>query len=150
MISAPGDPPGSRVTMVRNFAASRRPARILICVDLPEPSPPSKVMKRPRSGPALGAASVIADYILRTGRIIDLTKDHIVIKRDRNLERNEVLFIVDGEGELEVDGETRPVAAGDAILIPPGSWHELTAGVVGVRLLCCCVPPYSDDDTHFA
>ncbi len=62
----------------------------------------------------------------------------------------EIYLIVDGEGELEVDGETRRVAAGDAILIPPGSWHELTAGVAGVRLLCCCVPPYSDDDTHFA
>jgi len=46
----------------------------------------------------VAAASVIADYILRTGRVIDLTKDPIVIRRDRNLERNEVLFIVEGEG----------------------------------------------------
>ena len=62
----------------------------------------------------------------------------------------EIYLIVDGSGELEVEGETRTVAAGDAILIPPGSWHELTSGVDGVRLLCCCVPPYSDDDTFFA
>ena len=55
-----------------------------------------------------------------------------------------------GGGELEVDGETRAVGTGDAILIAPGSWHQLTAGGDGVTLLCCCVPPYSDDDTYFA
>ena len=51
---------------------------------------------------------------------------------------------------MEIDGETREVAEGDAILIPPGAWHELLAGPEGVRLLCCCVPPYSHDDTYFA
>ena len=62
----------------------------------------------------------------------------------------EIYLIVEGGGELEVDGDRREVAAGDAILIPPGAWHELTAGETGVRLLCCCVPPYSDADTYFA
>ncbi|HJR94991.1 MAG TPA: cupin domain-containing protein [Gaiellaceae bacterium] len=62
----------------------------------------------------------------------------------------EIYLIVEGGGELEVDGERREVSAGDAILIPPGAWHELTSGEDGVRLLCCCVPPYSDDDTFFA
>ena len=50
MISAPGEPPGSRVTMVRSLAALRRSASVLIWVDLPDPSPPSKVMNRPASG----------------------------------------------------------------------------------------------------
>ena len=61
----------------------------------------------------------------------------------------EIYLIVEGGGELEVDGERRDVSAGDAILIPPGGWHELIAGPDGVRLLCCCVPPYSDADTFF-
>ena len=61
----------------------------------------------------------------------------------------EIYLIVEGGGELEVDGERREVSAGDAILIAPGAWHELTAGAEGVRLLCCCVPPYSDGDTYF-
>src|SRR5438132_2050878 len=59
MISAPGDPPGSRVTMARNFAAARRSASILICVDFPDPSPPSKEMNRPRPGVLLIAVSGI-------------------------------------------------------------------------------------------
>jgi mannose-6-phosphate isomerase-like protein (cupin superfamily) len=71
-------------------------------------------------------------------------------RRHYHARSEEIYLIVDGAGELEVDGETRRVAAGDATLIPPGSWHELTAGDAGVRLLCCCVPPYSDDDTYFA
>ena len=71
-------------------------------------------------------------------------------RRHYHARSEEIYLIVDGSGDLEVDGETRSVEAGDAILIPPASWHELTAGVDGVRLLCCCVPPYSDDDTHFA
>lgn len=62
----------------------------------------------------------------------------------------EIYLIVEGGGELEVDGERRDVGPGDAILIPPGSWHQLRAGADGARLLCCCVPPYSDDDTFFA
>jgi quercetin dioxygenase-like cupin family protein len=62
----------------------------------------------------------------------------------------EIYLIVEGGGELEVDGDCREVAAGDAILIPPGAWHELNAGETGVRLLCSCVPPYSDADTYFA
>jgi len=61
----------------------------------------------------------------------------------------EIYLIVEGRGELEVHGDRREVSAGDAILIPPGAWHQLTAGEEGVRLLCCCVPPYSDDDTFF-
>jgi mannose-6-phosphate isomerase-like protein (cupin superfamily) len=62
----------------------------------------------------------------------------------------EIYLIVEGWGELEVDGDRRRVAGGDAILISPGAWHQLTAGDGGVTLLCCCVPPYSDDDTYFA
>jgi quercetin dioxygenase-like cupin family protein len=73
-----------------------------------------------------------------------------VTRRHYHARSEEIYLIVDGSGELEVEGETRSVAAGDAILIPPGSWHELTAGSDGLRLLCCCVPPYSDDDTFFA
>lgn len=62
----------------------------------------------------------------------------------------EIYLIVEGSGTLEVDGETAEVVSGDAILIPPGAWHELVAGSDGVRLLCCCVPPYAHDDTFFA
>ena len=61
----------------------------------------------------------------------------------------EIYLLTAGGGVLEVDGETRDVVAGDAVLIPPGAWHQLAAGADGARLLCMCAPPYSHDDTYF-
>ena len=61
----------------------------------------------------------------------------------------EIYLLVAGGGTMELDGVSREVGEGDAILIPPAAWHELVAGPEGVRLLCCCVPPYRDDDTYF-
>ncbi len=65
--------------------------------------------------------------------------------------RSEELYVLlDGEGEMEVDGERSRVRAGHAILIPPGARHQVTASGGGpLRFLCCCAPPYSHDDTFF-
>ena len=59
----------------------------------------------------------------------------------------EFYFLLEGAGEMEVDGETRLVHPGDAILIPAGSWHTITA-LTPLRLLCCCAPPYAHEDTY--
>ena len=61
----------------------------------------------------------------------------------------EIYLLLDGGGLMELEGESGAVGAGDAILIPAGAWHRLTAGAHGARFLCCCVPPYSDVDTVF-
>ncbi len=62
----------------------------------------------------------------------------------------EIYFVLDGEGELELDGERRRVGAGEAVAIPPGAWHELRAeGDRPLRILCCCAPPYRHEDTFF-
>jgi mannose-6-phosphate isomerase-like protein (cupin superfamily) len=60
----------------------------------------------------------------------------------------EFYFLLEGSARMEVDGTTREVGAGDAILIPPGAWHQITA-ISDLRLLCCCAPPYDHDDTYF-
>jgi mannose-6-phosphate isomerase-like protein (cupin superfamily) len=66
-------------------------------------------------------------------------------------ERTEEIYLVTkGQGELEVDGETRIVRRGDAILIPTGAWHTLANdGTSELTILCMCSPPYSHEDTHF-
>ena len=61
----------------------------------------------------------------------------------------EFYFLLEGRGTMEIDGETREVAPGDAILIPPGAWHQIRA-IEPLRFLCCCAPPYAHDDTFFA
>ena len=60
----------------------------------------------------------------------------------------EFYFVLEGRGTMEMDGETRTVGPGDAILIPPGAWHTIAAEA-SLRFLCCCAPPYSHDDTYF-
>ncbi len=60
----------------------------------------------------------------------------------------EFYFILEGAGKMEIDGETREVGPGDAILIPRHAWHQITATQT-LRFLCCCAPPYSHDDTYF-
>ena len=39
----------------------------------------------------------------------------------------EFYFIMEGRGEMEIDGERREVASGDAVLIPAGAWHTIAA-----------------------
>jgi mannose-6-phosphate isomerase-like protein (cupin superfamily) len=61
----------------------------------------------------------------------------------------EIYFLTHGRGIMEIDGESREVGPGDAILIPPGAWHQITA-TTALRFLCCCAPPYEHGDTYFA
>lgn len=60
----------------------------------------------------------------------------------------EFYFILEGEATMEIDGESREVGPGDAILIPPGTRHQIAARTP-LRLLCCCAPPYDHQDTYF-
>jgi mannose-6-phosphate isomerase-like protein (cupin superfamily) len=70
-------------------------------------------------------------------------------QRHYHARTEEIYVVLEGEGEMEVEGERGPVGPGDAVLIPAGTRHEITAGPGGVRFLCCCAPPYDDADTFF-
>jgi mannose-6-phosphate isomerase-like protein (cupin superfamily) len=63
-------------------------------------------------------------------------------------ESEEFYFLLEGRGVMEIDGVAREVGPGDAILIPPKAWHQITA-TEPLRLLCCCAPPYRHEDTYF-
>ena len=60
----------------------------------------------------------------------------------------EFYFILEGTGEMDIDGATREVGPGDAILIPACAWHTIKAHTA-LRFLCCCAPPYAHEDTYF-
>ena len=50
-----------------------------------------------------------------------------------------------------VEGEERAVTVGDAILIPVGSWHQITnTGSGDMRMIVTCAPPWTAEDTYFA
>ena len=50
-------------------------------------------------------------------------------------ESEEVYFILEGEGDMEIGGERGHVRPGDAVPIPPGTWHTLTN--TGTALSAC-------------
>ena len=69
-------------------------------------------------------------------------------ERHYHASSEEIYLVLEGDGVMELDGEARQVGRDDAVLIPPGARHRFTAGERGARFLCCCAPPYSDDDTY--
>jgi mannose-6-phosphate isomerase-like protein (cupin superfamily) len=69
-------------------------------------------------------------------------------QRHHHARTEEIYVVVAGTGLMEVEGEEREVGPGDAILIPAGARHQIRADAAGeLRFLCCCAPPYSDEDT---
>ena len=62
----------------------------------------------------------------------------------------ELYFILEGSGTMEINGTSQQVTVGDAILIPTDQWHQISADKgTELRFLCCCSPPYSHEDTFF-
>jgi mannose-6-phosphate isomerase-like protein (cupin superfamily) len=60
----------------------------------------------------------------------------------------EIYFFTHGRGRLRVGPAERDVGPGDALVIAPGTRHKLwNTGEEPLRLLCCCAPPYSHEDT---
>ena len=70
-------------------------------------------------------------------------------RRHYHARTEEIYIVLGGSGRMEVDGDECDVEPGDAILIPPGAWHEIKAADAELRFLCCCAPQYSDEDTFF-
>ncbi|HET7043990.1 MAG TPA: cupin domain-containing protein [Gaiellaceae bacterium] len=50
-----------------------------------------------------------------------------------NESRDVALVVIDGGGELELDGEVRTIGAGEAVVIEKGSRRRVTAGPDGIR-----------------
>jgi mannose-6-phosphate isomerase-like protein (cupin superfamily) len=58
----------------------------------------------------------------------------------------EIYYILEGNGIMEIEGEKKEVSAGDTVVILPKEKHRIFA-TKKVRFLCFCSPPYSDEDT---
>jgi mannose-6-phosphate isomerase-like protein (cupin superfamily) len=60
----------------------------------------------------------------------------------------EIYYLLEGHGRLQIEDEHREVGPGDAVAIPPGLRHQITnTGERTLRFLCCCAPAYEHDDT---
>jgi mannose-6-phosphate isomerase-like protein (cupin superfamily) len=85
------------------------------------------------------AEQSLAEATLEPGQATD---------RHYHARTEEIYFLLEGDGEIEMDGDRRHVAPGDAVLIPAGARHQIRAETP-LRFLCCCAPPYSHEDTFF-
>jgi len=62
----------------------------------------------------------------------------------------EIYLFTSGSGRMKLGDEEADVTAGDTVVIPPGTPHKLwNTGPEPLKLLCCCAPPYSHEDTFF-
>lgn len=60
----------------------------------------------------------------------------------------EIYYILEGQGSMQIGDEIRAVGPGDAIAIPPEAPHQIrNTGSVVLKFLCCCAPAYEDADT---
>ena len=61
----------------------------------------------------------------------------------------EIYHITAGTGRMRLGSDEFDVRVGDTICIPPGTPHCITnTSNEPLRILCCCAPPYSHDDTE--
>jgi mannose-6-phosphate isomerase-like protein (cupin superfamily) len=95
---------------------------------------------RELAGPALGARNqTLAEASVPPG---GETTEHL------HRTSEEVYFFIGGLGRMRLGTEERDIGAGDCVVIAPGRRHKLwNTGTEPLRLLCCCAPGYSHDDT---
>ena len=61
----------------------------------------------------------------------------------------EIYFISTGTGLMTLGTEQRKIKSGDSVLIRPGTPHKIeNTGSEILKILCCCAPPYSHQDTQ--
>jgi len=67
----------------------------------------------------------------------------------RHLQAEEIYHIIEGIGEMALGDDRFEVVTGDTVWIPAGAQHKIkNSGKMPLKILCCCSPPYSHDDTE--
>ena len=65
----------------------------------------------------------------------------------------EYYFVVEGVGEMELDGETVPISKGDMIVVPTGVWHTSRPTTDDeLHILICALPQAVEEgevDSYF-
>ncbi len=119
--------------------------------------------------PAIPAAPLLADFadiapvdcpcgraqralVDRGNRLCSLHRVEISANARTHYHRHhtEVYHVLDGGGEIELDGERRPLRPGVSVLIPPGVRHRaVVAHGQRMTILNFVMPPFDAADEHF-
>lgn len=65
--------------------------------------------------------------------------------RHRQREQEELYYVIEGTGSMEVDGEEFDIQAGDIVVVPPESWRQITA-TESCTILAIGAPNVKDDE----
>jgi mannose-6-phosphate isomerase-like protein (cupin superfamily) len=66
----------------------------------------------------------------------------------KHVRTEELYHITSGTGLMTLGDERFEVSAGDTVCIPPGTPHCIrNTGREALKILCCCSPAYSHEDT---
>ena len=61
----------------------------------------------------------------------------------------EIYYITEGTGTMRLGDDTFSISAGNTIVIPPRTRHNVSNTCnAELKILCMCYPPYADDDTE--
>jgi len=61
----------------------------------------------------------------------------------------ELYHVIEGSGTMTLGHESFVLRIGDTVCIAPGTAHRVeNTGATPLRILCCCSPAYSHDDTE--
>lgn len=67
----------------------------------------------------------------------------------RHHQTEEIYHVTAGSGRMTLGAEEFEITVGDTICIAPGTPHKVrNTGNEPLRILCCCSPAYSHDDTE--
>lgn len=67
----------------------------------------------------------------------------------RHISSEEIYHITRGSGHMTIGKEGFDVKEGDTVCILPGEPHNIrNTGSIPLKILCCCSPPYSHEDTE--
>jgi mannose-6-phosphate isomerase-like protein (cupin superfamily) len=75
--------------------------------------------------------------------ITDITEEATTHYHQR---MTEIYYVLEGEGEMELDGERFPVRPGSAVMIHPGCRHR---AIGTLRIINVPVPAFDPSDEHF-
>jgi mannose-6-phosphate isomerase-like protein (cupin superfamily) len=66
----------------------------------------------------------------------------------KHLRTEELYHVTAGRGMMTLGEERFDVVPGDTVCIPPGTPHCISnMGTEPLRMLCCCAPAYTHEDT---
>ena len=78
-----------------------------------------------------------------TLHIVDISED---ARAHYHKTLTEIYLVLEGEGQIELDGELVPVRPMSAVLIKPGCRHR---AVGRMRIANTCIPPFDPEDEWF-